>query len=139
TSLGAGKLARAARVGWTAAGLAAVVTACIGLFGVFAPAAWASLFTDDPDVRARAAEDLPIIGLAHPLLGVGLKPASAFPGAAPSGAVGRLRSSRAVRRGGGLDADPGGRPRPPGPGGGARPGPHRIQRHPGHRLPPLAG
>ena len=82
TSLGAGKFARAARVGWTAAGLAAVVTACIGLFGLFLPDVWARLFTDDPDVRARAAEYLAIIGLAYPLLGVGLNLASAFQGAA---------------------------------------------------------
>src|SRR5262249_52918106 len=46
------------------------------------PSAGASLCTDDPDVRARAAEYLAIIGLAYPLLGVGLNLASAFQGAA---------------------------------------------------------
>jgi putative MATE family efflux protein len=82
TSLGAGKFARATRVGWTAAGLAAVVTGCIGLFGIFAPNVWASLFTDDPDVRAGAAAYLVVIGLTYPLLGAGVTLASAFQAAA---------------------------------------------------------
>src|SRR5262245_10216557 len=82
TCLGAGKFARAARVGWTAAALAAVVIGCIGLFGVVAPAAWASLFTDDPDVRNGAAAHLVVIGLSYPLLGAGVTLASAFQAAA---------------------------------------------------------
>jgi hypothetical protein len=34
TNIGAGKLARAERIAWTAAALAAGITGCIGLFGV---------------------------------------------------------------------------------------------------------
>src|SRR5204863_8086694 len=37
TNLGAGNVSRAARAAWTAAAIAALVTGCIGLFGVLAP------------------------------------------------------------------------------------------------------
>ena len=78
TNLGAGNVSRAARAAWTAAAIAALVTGCIGLAGVFAPVAWASLFTDNAEVRALAAEYLVMIGLAYPLLGAGLTLGAAF-------------------------------------------------------------
>jgi putative MATE family efflux protein len=56
TSLGAGNVARAARAAWTAAALAAGITGCIGVFGLTAPVAWASLFTASAEVRALTAE-----------------------------------------------------------------------------------
>jgi putative MATE family efflux protein len=82
TSLGAGNVARATRVAWTAAALAAVVTGCIGLLGLAAPLAWASLFTDSAEVRGLTAEYLVVVALGFPLLGAGLTLASAFQAAA---------------------------------------------------------
>jgi putative MATE family efflux protein len=78
TNIGAGNVARAARIAWTAAGLAAFVTGCIGLFGVTAPGAWTALFTKAPEVRALAADYLVIIGPTYPFLGLGVTLASAF-------------------------------------------------------------
>jgi putative MATE family efflux protein len=78
TSIGAGNFVRAARVAWTAAVMAAVVTGCIGLFGVTLPTAWTALFTEAPEVTAFAADYLLIVGLAYPFLGLGLTLASAF-------------------------------------------------------------
>jgi putative MATE family efflux protein len=78
TNLGAGRLGRAVRATWIATALAALVTGCIGLLGVSAPAAWARLFTDSAELHAVAAQYLVVIGLAFPLLGAGLILASAF-------------------------------------------------------------
>jgi putative MATE family efflux protein len=78
TNLGAGRVERAIRSAWIATGLAALVTGCIGLFGIGAPAAWASLFTDSAELRTLAAGYLVIVGLAYPFLGAGLVLASAF-------------------------------------------------------------
>ncbi len=78
TNLGAGRAERAVRAAWIAAGLAAVITGCIGLFGLSAPTTWAALFTDSAELRTLAAEYLVIIGLTYPCLGAGLTLASAF-------------------------------------------------------------
>jgi putative MATE family efflux protein len=78
TNIGAGNLARAARIAWTAAALAAIVTGCIGLFGMTLPGIWTGLFTEVPEVRALAADYLVIIGSAYLSLGPGLTLASAF-------------------------------------------------------------
>jgi putative MATE family efflux protein len=78
TNLGAGRTERAVRTTWIAAALAALITGCIGLFGVCAPTAWASLFTDDDELRTIAAKYLVIICFAYPLVGAGLIFASAF-------------------------------------------------------------
>ena len=78
TNLGAGNYARVVRASWIAAGLAGLVTGCIGLFGVIAPGTWASLFTDSAEVSTLAARYLIVIGLTYPFLGVGLTLASAF-------------------------------------------------------------
>jgi putative MATE family efflux protein len=78
TNIGAGNVARAARIAWTAAGLAAFVTGCIGLFGVTSPGAWTALFTKAPEVHALAADYLVIIGPAYPFLGLGVTLSSAF-------------------------------------------------------------
>src|SRR5215471_4654721 len=72
TNVGAGNFARAARIAWTAAGLAAAVTGCIGLFGATLPGAWTSLFTDVPQVHRLGASYLVISSLAYPFLGLGL-------------------------------------------------------------------
>jgi putative MATE family efflux protein len=78
TSLGAGRTERAVRAAWIAASLAALITGCIGLFGLMAPTVWASLFTDNPELRNLAAEYLIIIALTYPLLGAGSALGSAF-------------------------------------------------------------
>ena len=78
TNIGAGNFARAARIAWTAAGLAAIVTGCIGLFGVTSPGTWTGLFTNVPDVHTLAADYLLIACLAYPFLGLGSTLGSAF-------------------------------------------------------------
>jgi putative MATE family efflux protein len=78
TNIGAGNMARAAHIAWTAAGLAALVTGCIGLFGVTLPGLWTALFTSAPDIHALSAKYLVIVGFAYPFLGLGLTLASAF-------------------------------------------------------------
>jgi putative MATE family efflux protein len=78
TNIGAGKLARAERIAWTAAALAAGITGCIGLFGVTVPDVWTSLFTKAPDVFVLAAGYLSITGGAYAFLGLGLTLASSF-------------------------------------------------------------
>ena len=78
TNIGAGNFARAARIAWTAAALAAGVTGCIGLFGATSPGTWTGLFTKVPEVHVLAADYLVIVGLAYPFLGLGLTLSSAF-------------------------------------------------------------
>jgi len=78
TNIGAGNFARAARIAWTAAALAAGVTGCIGLFGAISPGTWTGLFTKVPEVHVLAADYLVIVGLAYPFLGLGLTLSSAF-------------------------------------------------------------
>ena len=78
TNLGAGNYARVVRASWIAAGLAGLVTGCIGLFAVIAPGTWASLFTDSAEVSTLAAQYLIVIGPTYPFLGAGLTLASAF-------------------------------------------------------------
>jgi Na+-driven multidrug efflux pump len=78
TNIGAGKLARAERIAWTAAGLATGITGCIGLFGVALPDVWTSLFTEAPDIHVLAANYLAVTGGAYAFLGLGLNLASAF-------------------------------------------------------------
>jgi len=78
TNIGAGNFTRAARIAWTAAVLAAVITGCIGLFGVKSPGTWIALFTEVPEVHVLAADYLIIVGLTYPFLGLGLTLASAF-------------------------------------------------------------
>jgi putative MATE family efflux protein len=78
TNIGAGNFARAARIAWIAAGLAAAITGCIGLFGVTLPDVWTSLFTTAPDIYVLAARYLTISGSAYVFLGLGLTLASSF-------------------------------------------------------------
>jgi putative MATE family efflux protein len=78
TNIGAGNFARAGRITWTAAALAAGVTGFIGLFGATLPGGWISLFTNVPEVHILAAHYLVIVSLAYPFLGLGLTLTSAF-------------------------------------------------------------
>ena len=72
TNVGAGQLARAERVAWAGAGLAAGVTASIGLLAAVFPRAWLGLFTADPQVQAVGAIYLMIVGPAYGFFGLGL-------------------------------------------------------------------
>jgi putative MATE family efflux protein len=72
TNVGAGQMARAERVGWVGAGLAAVVTGSIGLVAALFPGAWLGLFSSDPEVLAAGARYLVIVGPVYGFFGVGL-------------------------------------------------------------------
>ena len=72
TNVGAGQIARAERIAWTGAGLAAVVTGSIGLTAALAPRAWLGLFTTDPNVQAVGSTYLLIVGPAYGCFGLGL-------------------------------------------------------------------
>jgi putative MATE family efflux protein len=78
TNIGAGNPARAARIAWTGAALAAGVTGTIGLLGATLPTLWTSLFAATPDIHATAAGYLAIIGPAFAFLGAGLTLATSF-------------------------------------------------------------
>src|SRR3954465_10906423 len=78
TNIGAGQPARAARITWIAAALAAGVTGGIGLLGVMWPQAWVALFSATPAVHLAAASYLCVAGIAYPFVGVGLALSSSF-------------------------------------------------------------
>ncbi len=78
TSIGAGQIARATRIAWTAAALAASVTGLFGLIAVTWPGAWTGFFTAAPAVQLMAASYLCLVGLTYPFLGMGLTLSSAF-------------------------------------------------------------
>ena len=77
TNIGAGQVVRARRIAWIGAGLAGAITGVIGLFGVFIPGAWISLFSASPEIHALAAGFLAVTCLAFPFLGLGLTLGSA--------------------------------------------------------------
>jgi Na+-driven multidrug efflux pump len=58
TNVGAGKIVRARRIAWTAAGLSAAVTGLIGLVAALAPQLWMSIFSSDADVIAAGVSYL---------------------------------------------------------------------------------
>lgn len=71
-AIGAGDVARARRVAWTAGTVSAVNLAVIGAIVALAPDLWAGLFTRDEAVLGHAREFLRIAGPAFPLFGLGL-------------------------------------------------------------------
>lgn len=72
TNVGAGQIARAERVAWTGAGIAAGVTASIGLLAAGFPGVWLGLFTADAKVQAAGAAYLLIVGPFYGFFGLGL-------------------------------------------------------------------
>ena len=72
TNVGAGQHARAERIAWTGAGLAAALTASIGLLAAVVPHVWLGLFTGDSDVQAVGATYLLIVGPTYGFFGLGL-------------------------------------------------------------------
>lgn len=78
TNIGAGHLPRAARIAWTAAGLASALTGAIGVLAMTWPAAWVAFFNATPAVHLMAASYLGIVSLTYGFLGLGMTLSSAF-------------------------------------------------------------
>ena len=72
TNVGAGRIVRAERIAWTGAGIAAGVTATIGLLAAAFPRLWLGLFTADPQAQAVGATYLLIVGPFYGFFGLGL-------------------------------------------------------------------
>ncbi len=71
-NVGAGKITRAERIGWTGGIAAALLTGLVGLVLAVAPGLWMNLFTDDPATYAAGAAYLRIVGPAFLFQGLGL-------------------------------------------------------------------
>jgi Na+-driven multidrug efflux pump len=78
TNLGAGQVARASRITWTAGALGLALTGGVGLVGLLWPGIWIGLFSTNPDVHALATSYMCIAGLAYPFIGLGLPLSSAL-------------------------------------------------------------
>jgi len=72
TNVGAGQDARARRVAWTGAAMAAGVTEAIGLGAALFPHAWLALFSSEPEVLSAGSAYLRIVGPTHGFFGLGL-------------------------------------------------------------------
>jgi putative MATE family efflux protein len=70
TNFGAGQLARAIRIAWTAAGCALAVTGAVGFVAILAPGIWIGFFTGAPDVASSAAAYLVVAALGYPAIGM---------------------------------------------------------------------
>jgi putative MATE family efflux protein len=71
-AIGAGDVARARRVAWTAATASAVIIGGIGCLAALNPALWATIFTTDPAVELSADDYLSIAGFGFAAYGFGL-------------------------------------------------------------------
>ncbi|MBA7468698.1 hypothetical protein ES707_03951 [subsurface metagenome] len=71
-AMGAGLVARARRVAWSAAASAGVVVGLIGLIVAIKPGLWVSLFTSDPGVTEAAYSYFRLAGPAFGFFGVGV-------------------------------------------------------------------
>ncbi len=71
-AIGAGQVARARRVAWTAGAVSAFNLGLIGLTVAVAPDLWAGLFTQDPAVLTHARAFLQTAGPAFAFFGLGL-------------------------------------------------------------------
>ena len=72
TSAGAGDRARALRVAWVGAAMAAAITGTIGILAALFPHAWLGLFTTDPEVLAAGTRYLRVVGPCYGFFGAGL-------------------------------------------------------------------
>jgi Na+-driven multidrug efflux pump len=72
TNIGAGRRDRALRVAWTGAAIGFGISEAIGLWAAFFPAAWLSLFSDDPGMIAAGAAYLQSVGPFYGFFGLGL-------------------------------------------------------------------
>lgn len=71
-AIGAGDIARARAVAWTAGGLATAALAAVAAVVMIAPDAWGRLFVSDPEVLDVTRLYLRIGGLGFPFFGLGL-------------------------------------------------------------------
>lgn len=71
-AIGAGNIARARRVAWTAGALAGVIVGTVGLVAILAPDLWARLFTESPVVLAATRTYLKASGGGFAFMGFGL-------------------------------------------------------------------
>jgi len=71
-AVGAGKVARARKVAWTAAALSAFNLAVIGAWVTVLPMSWAGLFSSNADVLGHAVDYLTTVGPAFAFFGMGL-------------------------------------------------------------------
>ncbi len=72
TNVGAGQFARAERVAWVGAGMAAAITGSIGLGAAVFPQVWLGLFSAEPEVLAAGITYLRIVGPTYGFFGLGL-------------------------------------------------------------------
>jgi putative MATE family efflux protein len=72
TNVGAGRLARAERIAWVGAGIAAGVTTVIGVTGALAPWLWMGMFTSNASVLMAGTMYLWIVGPFYGFFGLGL-------------------------------------------------------------------
>ena len=72
TNVGAGRLARAERIAWVGAGLAAGMTSVVGITGALAPWLWLGMFSTDPSVLMAGTLYLWIVGPFYGFFGLGL-------------------------------------------------------------------
>jgi Na+-driven multidrug efflux pump len=70
-AMGAGLVARARQVAWTAGAAAGLTVGLVGLIVAIQPALWISLFTSDPGVTAAAASYFALAGPAFGFFGIG--------------------------------------------------------------------
>ena len=71
-AIGAGQVARARRVAWTAAGVTAAILGAVGLVVALHPDLWVTIFTRDPQVLDYGRQFLRWSGPAFAFFGVGL-------------------------------------------------------------------
>ena len=71
-AIGAGNIARARKVAWTAGLVSAFNLAIVGAIVTIAPDLWATIFTSDESVLSFARQYLRTVGPAFPFFGLGL-------------------------------------------------------------------
>jgi putative MATE family efflux protein len=72
TAIGAGQRARALRVTWIGAAIAALITEAIGIAAALAPQAWLGLFSSDALMNATGTQYMHIVGPFYGFFGLGL-------------------------------------------------------------------
>lgn len=72
TNIGAGQIARAKRIAWTGAAIAACIGLAIGAIVALFPLAWAGLFSSDPAVLEACSQYLRRVAPCYPFLSIGV-------------------------------------------------------------------
>ncbi len=71
-NMGAGKLMRAIRIGWTGAATAGLLSGFIGMVVAVFPSLWVGLYTEDPAVFGASSAYLRFVGSTYAFQGIGL-------------------------------------------------------------------